>query len=758
MPAVALTDQANLFALVKFYQACLDQGVKPLVGADLRVESASGELARTAVLAMNTAGYRNLLALVSEAYVDTDTRGAVSRERLFARAEGLLVLSGGRDGEIGQALLKGDEALARTVARDWETAFPGALLRGARAHGPTPGRGLHRPRRRARRRTRSAGRRDQRRLFPRSRRFRGARDPGVHPRRSHAGRPAPRAPLQRGAVSEERGGNGGVVRRHSGSAREHRRDRASLQRRGGARHLLPAQLSRTRRGHAWRTFSRSRQPRACASAWPWLAELGELERPETDYWQRLEYELGIINQMGFPGYFLIVMEFIGWAKAQGIPVGPGRGSGSGSLVAYALGITDMDPIGYDLLFERFLNPERVSMPDFDIDFCMEGRDRVIAHVSERYGHEAVSQIITFSTMAAKAVVRDVARVQGKPYALADKLSKLIPFEVGMTLAKAVEQTRELVAFIEQSEEVGEIMEMAYKLEGIVRGVGRHAGGVVIAPSALTDFVPLYVDDQSGGLVSQFDKDDVESAGLVKFDFLGLKTLTIIDWAVAAINAARPAGATPVQIDRIPLDDPRTFELLKSAETTGVFQLESRGMKDLIRRLMPDRFDDIVALVALFRPGPAAVGRRRRLHQPQARSRERGVPAPGNGAGARADLRRDALPGTGDEDRPGAGWLQPGPGGPVAACHGQEEARGNGEGAQAVPGRRQHPRGRPDRRRRHLRPDGEVRGLRLQQVAQRDLRAGVVPDRLAEGPPSGRVHGGDAVGRHAEHRQGGDAGR
>ena len=248
------------------------------------------------------------------------------------------------------------------------------------------------------------------------------------------------------------------------------------------------------------------------------------------------------------------------------------------------------------------------MPDFDIDFCMEGRDRVIAHVSERYGQESVSQIITFGTMAAKAVVRDVARVQGKPYGLADKLSKLIPFDVGMTLAKAVEESAELREFIAGNDEVGEIMDMAYALEGIVRGVGRHAGGVVIAPSALTDFVPLYVDDQSGGLVSQFDKDDVESAGLVKFDFLGLKTLTIIDWAVKAVNGTRAEQGEPLlDIERIPLNDPETYELLQDAETTAIFQLESRGMKDLIKRLKPDSIDDIIALVALFRPGPLQSG-------------------------------------------------------------------------------------------------------------------------------------------------------
>ena len=310
--------------------------------------------------------------------------------------------------------------------------------------------------------------------------------------------------------------------------------------------------------------------------------------------------------MDFPGYFLIVAEFIAWAKGNGVPVGPGRGSGAGSLVAYALGITNLDPLAYDLLFERFLNPERVSMPDFDVDFCMEGRDRVIGHVADLYGAAAVSQIVTYGTMAAKAVVRDVARVQGKPYGLADKLSKMIPFEVGMTLHKALEQEPTLKAFVAENEEVGEIMDMAFSLEGLVRNIGKHAGGVVIAPGAARS-VPLVTDEQ-GALMTQFDKDDVERAGLVKFDFLGLRTLTIINWALETVNALRAArDELALDIDDIPLDDDRVFGLLKRAETTAVFQLESRGMKELIKRLLPDSFEDIVALVALFRPGPLQSG-------------------------------------------------------------------------------------------------------------------------------------------------------
>ena len=339
-----------------------------------------------------------------------------------------------------------------------------------------------------------------------------------------------------------------------------------------------------------------------------LAQLPEkTDALAAQYRERLDYELGVITEMDFAGYFLIVQEFVNWGREDGVPVGC-RGSGNASLVAFCLGITELDPLRYDLLFERLLNPERVSMPDFDIDFCMEGRERVISHVAQRYGHDAVSQIVTFGTMAARLVVRDVARVQGKPFGLADRLSKMIPFELGMTLAKAMEQQPELASFVEGNEDAAEIMDMAYRLEGVVRNTGKHAGGVVIAPTRLTDFVPLYADQPGGTVVSQFDLHDVEEAGLVKFDFLGLKTLTIIDWALSAVNAERKAQGEPaIDVKTLPLDDAKTYAFLREAETTAVFQLESEGMKDLIRRLQPDSIDDIIALVALYRPGPLQSG-------------------------------------------------------------------------------------------------------------------------------------------------------
>ncbi|MBT4963803.1 MAG: DNA polymerase III subunit alpha [Francisellaceae bacterium] len=324
------------------------------------------------------------------------------------------------------------------------------------------------------------------------------------------------------------------------------------------------------------------------------------------YNERLEVELSVINSMGFAGYFLIVSDFIAWAKSNDIPVGPGRGSGAGSLVAYVLGITDIDPLAYDLLFERFLNPERVSMPDFDIDFCMEGRDRVIDYVAQKYGRDAVSQIITYGTMAAKAVIRDVGRVMGQPYGFVDKIAKLIPMEVGITLTLAMEQEEELRKRYRNEEEVKTLIDLAKKLEGSPRNVGRHAGGVVIAPNKIVDFAPLYTEYGNYQPVAQFDKNDIESIGLVKFDFLGLRTLTIINWAVKTVNASANES-DKIDITKIPLKDERTFSLLQQCITTAVFQLESRGMKDLIRRLKPDCFEDIVALVALFRPGPLQSG-------------------------------------------------------------------------------------------------------------------------------------------------------
>ena len=324
------------------------------------------------------------------------------------------------------------------------------------------------------------------------------------------------------------------------------------------------------------------------------------------YLDRLRYELDQIKTMGFSSYFLIVYDFIQWSKDNDVPVGPGRGSGAGSLVAFALGITTLDPLEHGLLFERFLNPERISMPDFDIDFCMEKRDKVIDYVSNKYGSDAVSQIATFGTMAARAVVRDVARALGKPYAVGDRISKMIPFAPGMTLDRAKEEQPIFAQASKNDPEVKEIVELAYKLEGIARNVGKHAGGVVIAPGSISDFCPIYNDRQSSSVMTQYDKDDVEKIGLVKFDFLGLRTLTVIDRAVKSINATKN-DKDLLDLDKIPLNDPKVFELLSSGKTMAVFQLESTGMRALIKSLKPTKFEEITALLALYRPGPLNSG-------------------------------------------------------------------------------------------------------------------------------------------------------
>ena len=324
------------------------------------------------------------------------------------------------------------------------------------------------------------------------------------------------------------------------------------------------------------------------------------------YQQRLDYELTQINEMGFSSYFLIVYDFIKWSKSNNVPVGPGRGSGAGSLVAFCLGITSLDPIEHGLLFERFLNPERLSMPDFDIDFCMEKRDKVIEYVSNKYGSDAVSQIATFGTMAARAVVRDVCRAMGKPYALGDRIAKMIPFAPGMTLDRARQEQPIFDQSIKNDDEVREIVNMSYKLEGIARNVGKHAGGVVIAPGSISEFCPIYVERQSSSVMTQYDKDDVEKIGLVKFDFLGLRTLTVIDKAIQSINSQKNDGKA-FNIENIPLDDQHVFKMLSSGKTMAVFQLESAGMRDLIKRLKPTKFEEITALLALYRPGPLDSG-------------------------------------------------------------------------------------------------------------------------------------------------------
>nr|BBJ04474.1 DNA polymerase III subunit alpha [Marinobacter nauticus] len=613
MPAVGLTEQSNMCSLVRFYKAAMGAGVKPIIGADLWLENPDEpeNPFRLTLLARDEKGYLHLTEIISLGYTEGQRYGKpiIRKAWLEARAAGLIALSGAKMGDVGKALLAGKPELARERAQYWKNLYPGSYYLELQ-------------------RTERAGDEDCLHLSvelaaelglpvvaTNDVHFLTADDFEAHEARVCIG--------ESRTLDDPRRDRRFSDQQYLRSAEEmielfsdipeaventiEIARRCSVKVRMGEYFLpnYPIPDGMTMDEYFRHVSEEGLEMR--------LETILSKDDPEYDqkreeYYKRLKFELDIIIQMGFPGYFLIVMDFIKWAKNNGVPVGPGRGSGAGSLVAYALLITDLDPLEYDLLFERFLNPERVSMPDFDVDFCMEGRDRVIEYTAEKYGREAVSQIITFGTMAAKAVVRDVARVQGKSYGLADKLSKLIPFEVGMTLNKAIEQEPQLKEFLEQDEEAQEIWEMALKLEGVCRNAGKHAGGVVIAPTKITDFSPLYCDDEGGSLVTQFDKGDVEDAGLVKFDFLGLRTLTIIKWALHMINPRRQAqGQSELDIATIPLDDKRSFELLKKAETTAVFQLESRGMKDLIRRLQPDSLEDMIALVALFRPGPLQSG-------------------------------------------------------------------------------------------------------------------------------------------------------
>ncbi|MGD8311995.1 MAG: DNA polymerase III subunit alpha, partial [Gammaproteobacteria bacterium] len=613
MPAVAVTDQCNLFAMVKFYRAAMAQGVKPLVGVDVWIAGGNdtNQLSRLVLLCKSVRGYMNLTRLISRSYIEGQHRGVPVMERdwFAGSSDGLIALSGARAGDIGQALLAGKPDLADSLLLEWLQLFPDSfyleLQRTGRAGEESC---VHRS-------VELAERHGVPVVATNDVHFIKAADFEAHEARVciNEGRTLddPRRP--RAFTDRQYLRSPGEMQELFSDIPEALANSVEIARRCNlelelGKNFLPDFPVPDGSGIAgyFRTEAEQGLARRLAvildPAAPDFTEIRNLYR------SRLQTEIDVILEMGFPGYFLIVADFINWAKNNGIPVGPGRGSGAGSLVAYALNITDLDPIRYDLLFERFLNPERVSMPDFDVDFCMEGRDRVIDYVAERYGRDRVSQIITYGSMAAKAVVRDVGRVLGHPYGFVDRIAKLIPFEIGMTLDKALEQEAALSELCDSDEDVRALIDLARSLEGLARNAGKHAGGVVIAPSRLTDFTPLYCEQGGEALVSQFDKDDVEAVGLVKFDFLGLRTLTIIDWALKTINERRAAaGASPVDINSIPLTDRPTFDLLKACNSTAVFQLESTGMKDLIRRLQPDSFEEIVALVALFRPGPLQSG-------------------------------------------------------------------------------------------------------------------------------------------------------
>ena len=616
MPAVALTDQSNLFAAIKFYQAAESAGIKPIIGCDIWVTDPADldKPTRLTLLCQNLDGYRNLSRLISRAWSDgrRGDHAAVHPDWLLDWNEGLIALAG-RDSEIGRYLLSGNDELAHASASALLRLFPDRLymelVRSERSDEETFITAA----------IALAGVQEIPVVASNDVRFLERDDFEAHEARVciRQGRVLadPRRPRDYSPEQSLKSPQAMVdlfidVPSAVENAIELAR-RCNLEFKFGIYHLpdFPVPVGETL--ESWIAAEAQRGLEARLARWP---EARGFNR--ADYDQRLQREVDVIAQMGFPGYFLIVADFINWAKRNDIPVGPGRGSGAGSLVAYSLGITDIDPLRYGLLFERFLNPERVSMPDFDIDFCMDGRDRVIDYVADKYGRNQVSQIITYGTMASKAVLRDSGRVLGMGYTQVDRIAKTIPskpldisLEDALGRSEKSRQDRDRVSAdlceaYASDDEVRELVDLALKLEDLTRNAGKHAGGVVIAPSALTDFVPLYCEEGGAGVVTQFDKDDVETIGLVKFDFLGLRTLTIIDWAVKAINSRRAReGNDPLDIAALPLDDAKTYKLFAAATTVAIFQFESAGMQRLLKQSKPSRFEDLIALVSLYRPGP-----------------------------------------------------------------------------------------------------------------------------------------------------------
>ena len=608
MPALALTDLNNFFGLIKFYKAARSAGIKPIIGCDVFISNDSDRDRpyRLLLLCQSGSGYLLLCRLLSRAYLENQHRGRAElrREWLHQGTDGLIALSGAHLGDVGNALLSGNAVQARKFAQEWAGLFGNRYYLEVQRAGFTD---------------------EEHYILAVSQLAAELGLPVVatHPVqfltdedfKAHEARVC----IAEGYVLNDK------RRARSYTSQQYFKSQAEMAELfADLPEALQNSVEIARRCSLKLTLGKPRLPDFPTpkgqglddylrdQAASGLQQRLEMLYPDMteraarlpEYKQRLAFETETIIKMGFPGYFLIVADFIRWAKENGVPVGPGRGSGAGSLVAYSLGITDLDPLRYGLLFERFLNPERVSMPDFDVDFCQDGRERVIDYVKNKYGAASVSQIATFGTMASKAVIRDVGRVMDFPYGLCDRLSKAIPVEgvKPVSLKKAREMEPEITAIAESEEGVPELLELAERLEDLTRNVGMHAGGVLIAPGQLTDFCPLYCADNSASVVSQFDKDDVEDIGLVKFDFLGLRTLTILDWAMR--HVARLAGGDArFTLETMPLDDAPTYELLTKANTTAVFQLESRGMKDMLKQARPDRFEDIIALVALYRPGP-----------------------------------------------------------------------------------------------------------------------------------------------------------
>ena len=605
MPAVALTDLNNMFGMVKFFKKAEAAGVKPIAGTTLNLKSHSGELGEILCLAKNNAGLKSLMGIISKSQLQQENGHiSITFEDLSNCAGNIIVIAGGPSSNIFnlvkhkknqdlktellsfKEIFKDDFCIElQRVGRNFEEEFIQCILPLASEF-----------------------------LIPviasNDAMFSQKEDFDIHETKVciNTGKTLNDSNREKIFTPEQ--------------FFKSTQDMSNLFSDCDPDTLISNTLAIAQKCNVTFTTDKYFLPEyPVPKEHDFNSFLSQLSKTKLDeiiesygkdkmeiYQKRLDYELTQIHATGFSSYFLIVADFIQWSKDNDVPVGPGRGSGAGSLVAYALGITALDPIEHNLLFERFINPERISMPDFDIDFCMDKRDMVIDYVGQKYGKSAVSQIATFGTMAARAVVRDVARALGKPYALGDRISKMIPFIPGMTLEKAISSQPIFKKMIQDEEEISEIIDLAYKLEGIARNVGKHAGGIVIAPGSIADFCPTYFDPQSNSLMTQFDKDDVETIGLVKFDFLGLRTLTVIDRAVKTINESlKEKNKKTLDLNSLTLDDPKVFDLLASGRTTAVFQLESTGMRELIRRLKPTKFEEIVALLALYRPGPLESG-------------------------------------------------------------------------------------------------------------------------------------------------------
>jgi DNA polymerase III subunit alpha len=608
-PAMAITDLANLFALIKFYKGARGKGVKPIAGCDVWITNDTDreKPSRLLLLVKNRKGYLQLCELLTQAWLMNLHRGRAEIRVDWLEAlepGGLIALSGAHSGDIGMAIDNGNIELAERHAQRWAKIFPNHFYVEVQRYGQ-PNMESH-----VRQTAALAGKLKLPVVATHPIQFLTQEEFTAHEARTCIAEGEILANPRRAKRFNEQQ----CFKTQAEMAALFADMPAALQNtiEVAKRCNLTLELGKpklplfpTPDGMSLDDFLVQQAKNGLEERLVHLfPDAAKREENRARYEERLNFETGTIIKMGFPGYFLIVADFIQWAKNNGVPVGPGRGSGAGSLVAYSLSITDLDPLAYNLLFERFLNPERVSMPDFDIDFCQEGRDRVIQYVKERYGKEAVSQIATFGTMAAKGAVRDVGRVLDMGYMFCDGISKLIPFKPGklVTLADAMEEEPILKERYENEEEVKQLMDLAQQVEGIARNIGMHAGGVLIAPGKLTDFCPLYTQGGESGVVSQYDKDDVEAVGLVKFDFLGLTTLTILDRAVRYIKQLDPALAD-FDLARLPLNDRASYELLTKAKTVAVFQLESRGMQGMLKDARPDRFEDIIALVALYRPGP-----------------------------------------------------------------------------------------------------------------------------------------------------------